>query len=43
MILIRKGQKKICQGSTSTRRQRSDLFGLRVKLPPVTTCLTTQT
>jgi len=25
----------ICQGS-STRRQRSDLFGLRVKLPPVT-------
>jgi len=23
----------ICQG-TSTRRQRSDLFGLRVKLPP---------
>jgi len=24
----------ICQG-TSTRRQRSDLFGLRVKLPPV--------
>jgi len=25
----------ICQG-TSTRRQRSDLFGLRVKLPPVT-------
>jgi len=31
----------ICQG-TSTRRQRSDLFGLRVKLPPVTTNLTTQ-
>jgi len=26
----------ICQG-TSTRRQRKDLFGLRVKLPPVTT------
>jgi len=26
----------------STRRQRSDLFGLRVKLPPVTTSLTTQ-
>jgi len=26
----------ICQG-TSSRRQRSDLFGLRVKLPPVTT------
>jgi len=25
--------------STSTRRQRSDLFGLRVKLPPVTTNL----
>jgi len=24
----------ICQG-TSTRRQRSDLFGLRVKLPPL--------
>jgi len=31
----------ICQG-TSTRRQRSDLFGLPVKLPPVTTSLTTQ-
>jgi len=31
----------ICQG-TSTRRQRRDLFGLRVKLPPVTTSLTTQ-
>jgi len=31
----------ICQG-TSTRRQRSDLVGLRVKLPPVTTSLTTQ-
>jgi len=28
----------ICQG-TSTRRQRSDLFGLRVELPPVTTSL----
>jgi len=28
----------ICQG-TSTRRQRSGLFGLRVKLSPVTTCL----
>jgi len=28
----------ICQG-TSTRRQRSDFFGLRVKLPPVTTSL----
>jgi len=25
----------------STRRQRSDLFGLRVKLPPITTSLTT--
>jgi len=24
------------------RRQQSDLFGLRVKLSPVTTCLTTQ-
>jgi len=33
----------ICQG-TSTRRQRSDLFGLQVKLPlpPVTTNLTTR-
>jgi len=31
----------ICQG-TSTRRQRSDLFGLRVKLTPVITRLTTQ-
>jgi len=32
----------ICQG-TSTRRQQSDIFGLRVKLPPVaTTSLTTQ-
>jgi len=30
----------ICQG-TSTRRQRRDLLGLRVKLPPVTTSLTT--
>jgi len=29
----------ICQG-TSTKRQRSDLFGLRVKLPPVTTSQT---
>jgi len=26
----------ICQG-TSTRRQRWELFGLRIKLPPVTT------
>jgi len=26
----------------STRRQLRDLFGLRVKLPPVTTSLTTQ-
>jgi len=31
----------ICQG-TSTRRQRRDLFGFRVKLPVVTTSLTTQ-
>jgi len=31
----------ICQG-TSTRRQRSDLFVLRVKLPLVITSLTTQ-
>jgi len=31
----------ICQG-TSTRRQRRGLFSLRVKLPPVTTSLTTQ-
>jgi len=31
----------ICQG-TSIRRQRSDLFGLRVKLPPLLTSLTTQ-
>jgi len=31
----------ICQG-TSTRRQRRDLFGLRFKLPHVTTSLTTQ-
>jgi len=31
----------ICQG-TSNRRQRRDLFGLRVKLPPVTTSLNTQ-
>jgi len=28
----------ICQG-TSTRRQRSDVFGLRVKLSPVTISL----
>jgi len=27
---------------TLTRRQRSTLFGLRFKLPPVTSCLTTQ-
>jgi len=27
--------------NTSTRRQQSDLFGHRVKLPPVTTSLTT--
>jgi len=31
----------ICQG-TSTRRQQSDRFGLRIKLPPVITSLTTQ-
>jgi len=31
----------ICQG-TSTRWQQRDLFGLRVKLPPVTISLTTQ-
>jgi len=31
----------ISQG-TSSRRQRRDLFGLQVKLPPVTTSLTTQ-
>jgi len=31
----------ICQVA-SARRQRSELFGLRVKLPPVTTRLTTQ-
>jgi len=31
----------ICQG-TSFKRQRSDIFGLWVKLPLVTTCLTTQ-
>jgi len=30
-----------CQG-TSTRRQQRDLFGLRVKLPSVTTSLTTK-
>jgi len=31
----------ICQ-RTSTRRQRSELFGVQVKLPPDTACLTTQ-
>jgi len=31
----------ICQ-DTSTRRQRNGLFCLRIKLLPVTTCLTTQ-
>jgi len=31
----------ISQG-TSNRRQRSDLFGLRVKLPSVTNSLTAQ-
>jgi len=30
----------ICQGA-STRRQRSDLFGLRIKLPPFSTSLIT--
>jgi len=30
---------KVCQG-TSIREQRRDRFGLRVKLPTVTTCLT---
>jgi len=33
----------ICQQGTLTRKQqRKDLFGLWVKLPSVTTCLTTQ-
>jgi len=31
----------ICQG-TSTRRQKRDHFSVRVRLPPVTTSLTTQ-
>jgi len=31
----------ICRG-ISNRKQRRDLFGLRVKLPPVTTSLATQ-
>jgi len=31
----------ICQGS-STKRQRRDLFGHRIKLPPVTISLTTK-
>jgi len=31
----------ICQG-TSTRIQQKELFSLQDKLPPVTTCLTTQ-
>jgi len=31
----------ICQGS-STRKQWRNLFGLRVELPPLTTCLTTR-
>jgi len=30
----------ICQG-TLTRRQQRNIFGLRIKLPPVTTSLTT--
>jgi len=41
-LMIRFRYSFICQG-TSTKRQRSDLFDLRVKLPPVTTSLTTQT
>jgi len=35
------GKRFICQ-DTLTRRQQSGLCGLRVKLPPVTTSLTTQ-
>jgi len=35
------GYSFICKG-TSTRRQQSDLCGLPVKLPPVTTSLTAQ-
>jgi len=35
------GSSIICQ-DISTWRQRSDLFDLRVKPPPVTTSLTTQ-
>jgi len=31
----------ICHGS-STRRQRRDFFGLQIKLPSVTSSLTTQ-
>jgi len=41
IVLIRYRYSFICQ-STSTRRQQSDLFDLRVKLPSVTTTLTTQ-
>jgi len=33
----------ICQGTSTRGQRRGDLFGLRVKLPPVTTRLTTQT
>jgi len=38
MQVVGLGPQYICQG-TSTRRQQSDLCGLRVKLPPVTTSL----
>jgi len=29
----------ICQGTSTRRQRRDDLFGLRVKLPPVTSSL----
>jgi len=29
----------ICQGTSTSRRQRRDHFDLRIKLPPVTTSL----
>jgi len=32
----------ICQVASVRRRQQSDLYGLQVKLPPVTTSLTTE-
>jgi len=38
-MLLGLGTPFVCQG-TSIRRQRNDHFGLRVKLPPVTTSLT---